>query len=225
MRHYGGMISVVIPTINAERLLPRCFDSLIAAAVRGVVREVIVCDAGSTDGTLTIVDGAGAHLVQSGKGRSLQMTDGAAVAKCDWLLFLHPETALEPGWEIEAESFIDQAVMERPRAAVFRFALEDFGGEARRAEAKAALRTAVLALPLGDQGLLISKRLYQKIGGYRALAQMEDADIVRRIGRSRLVRLRARAVNVPRAPKNRLRGFTLTLLHALRIPSRVVAKL
>lgn len=219
------MISVVIPTANSERLLPRCFDSLIGAAVRGVVREVIVCDAGSTDGTLTIVDAAGAHLVQSGKGRSLQLTEGAAAAKCDWLLFLHPETALEPGWEVEAESFIDQAVMERPRAAVFRFALEGFGGQARRAEAKAALRTAVLALPLGDQGLLISKRLYQKIGGYRPLAQMEDADIVRRIGRSRLIRLRARAVNVPRAPKNRLRGFTLTLLHALRVPSRVVAKL
>jgi hypothetical protein len=30
---------------------------------------------------------------------------------------------------------------------------------------------------------------------------------------------------VPRAPKNRLRDFTLTLLHALRVPSRVVAKL
>ena len=25
------MISVVIPTLNAERLLPRCFDNLIAA--------------------------------------------------------------------------------------------------------------------------------------------------------------------------------------------------
>jgi hypothetical protein len=88
-----------------------------------------------------------------------------------------------------------------------------------------ALRTALFALPYGNQGLLIPKRLYQKIGGYRALAQMEDADIVRRIGRRRLVALRSRAINVPRAPKNRLRDFTLTLLHALRVPSRVVAKL
>ena len=43
------MISVVIPALNAERCLPRCFDSLIPAAVRGVVREVIVADGGSTD--------------------------------------------------------------------------------------------------------------------------------------------------------------------------------
>ena len=108
---------------------------------------------------------------RSRKNRGAQMADGAATAKGDWLLFLHPETALEPGWEMEAESFIGQAVMERPRAAVFRFALEDFGGEARRAEAKAALRTALFALPYGDQGLLIPKRLYQKLGGYRALAR------------------------------------------------------
>ena len=72
---------------------------------------------------------------------------------------------------MEAESFIAQAMPERPRAAVFRFALEDFGGEARRAEAKAALRSWLLALPYGDQGLLIPKRLYQKLGGYRALAR------------------------------------------------------
>jgi len=225
MRHYGGMISVVIPTVNSERLLPRCFDSLITAAVRGVVREVIVADGGSSDETLTIADGAGAHIFHCSKVRSPQMIEGAARAKSDWLLFLHPGSALEAGWEVEAESFIDQAVMERPRAAYFRFALEEFGGEARRAEAKVALRTALFALPYGNQGLLIPKRLYQKIGGYRALAQMEDADIVRRIGRRRLVALRSRAINVPRAPKNRLRDFTLTLLHALRVPSRVVAKL
>ena len=221
----GEMISVIIPTLNAERLLPRCFDSLIAAAVRGVVREVIVADGGSSDATLAIADAAGAHIVAAGKGRAAQMTAGAAVAKCDWLLFLYPETSLEPGWEMEAESFIDQAVMERPRAAVFRFALEDFGGEARRAEAKAALRTALLALPYGDQGLLIPKRLYVKLGGYRALADIEDADLVRRIGRRRLVSLRARAVNIAREPRNGLRSMALTVLHALRVPSRVVAKL
>jgi glycosyltransferase involved in cell wall biosynthesis len=219
------MISVIIPTQNAERLLPRCFDSLISAAVRGVVREVIVADSGSSDETLAIADGAGAHIVHARKGRAQQLMEGAAIAKSEWLLFLHPETALEPGWEVEAESFIDQALIARPRAAVFRFALEDFGGEARRAEAKANFRTTLFALPYGDQGLLIPRRLYQKIGGYHALAQMEDADLVRRIGRRRLVTLRARAVNVARPSHGSLRGLALTLLHALRVPSRVLAKL
>src|SRR5450432_3627672 len=120
------MISVVIPTLNAERKLPRCFDSLIGAAVRGVVREVIVADGGSSDDTLSIIDAAGAHVVSAAKTRSAQLFAGASAARNDWLLFLHPETALEPGWEAEVESFIAQAMPERPRAAVFRFALEDF---------------------------------------------------------------------------------------------------
>ena len=219
------MISVILPTDNAERLLPRCFDSLIAGAVRGVVREVIVSDAGSTDATLLIADAAGAHVIHSRKNRGAQMADAAASAKSDWLLFLHPQTALETGWDVEAESFISQAMMERPRAAVFRFALEDFGGEARRAEAKANLRTVLFALPYGDQGLLIPKRLYQKLGGYRALIDMEDADLVRRIGRRRLVCLRSRAINVARPHQGALRGLMLTLLHTLRVPSRLLANL
>jgi glycosyltransferase involved in cell wall biosynthesis len=219
------MISVVVPTSNSERLLPRCFDSLIAGAVRGVVREVIVSDAGSTDSTLAIADAAGAHVVRACNNRSEQMIKAAAMAKSDWLLFLHPQTALETGWEAEAESFLGQAVMERPRAGVFRFALEDFGGEARRAEAKANLRAALFGLPYGDQGLLIPKRLYQKLGGYRALADMEDADLVRRIGRRRLVFLRSRAINVAPPQKGALRGLALTLLHALRVPSGVLSRL
>jgi len=225
MGHDGSMISVVIPTLNSERLLPRCFDSLIAAAVRGVVREVIISDAGSSDSTLSIADAAGARILNSRGNRGNQLSDGAAVAKADWLLFLHSQTALEPGWEVEAQSFMDQAVIERPRAAVFRFALEDFSGEARRAEAKTALRTWLFALPYGDQGLLIPKRLYQSLRGYRALVDMEDADMVRRIGRRRLVHLRSRAVNVARPHAGSWRGLALTVLLTLRVPSRLLANL
>jgi glycosyltransferase involved in cell wall biosynthesis len=218
------MISVIIPTLNADRQLPRCFDSLIPAAVRGVVREVIVADGGSSDDTLAIADAAGAHFLSAARNRSAQLVAGAGMARSDWLLFLEPDIALEPGWEIEVESFLAQEMPERPRAAVFRFALEDFGGKARRTEAMAALRSGLLALPYGDQGLLIPKRLYRKLGGHRSLARMEDVDLVRRIGRRRLVHLRARAVNRARPYTGTLRGVWLSLMHTLRVPSSVLAK-
>jgi glycosyltransferase involved in cell wall biosynthesis len=218
------MISVVIPTLNAERQLPRCFDSLILPAVRGVVREVIVADGGSSDATVTIADGAGAHIVQTGRRRAAQLAAGADAARSDWILFLHPETALEPGWEVEVESFLQQASPERPRAAVFRFALDDFDASARRAEARAGLRSWLLALPYGDQGLLIPGRLYKKLGGYRDLERLEDADIIRRIGRRRLVRLRSRAVNAARTRQGWFKPMALPLLHWLRVPSRMLAK-
>lgn len=188
------MISVVVPTLNAQLTLPRCFDSLIAATVRGVVREVIVVDGGSSDETLMIADAAGARIKKAGKSRAAQLEAGAAAARNEWLLFLHPETALDPGWETEAEAFIAHTTLERPRAAAFRFGLDDFDQGGRGAEAFASLRCWLFKLPYGNQGLLIPKRLHKQLGGYRHVAR-EDVDLVRRIGTRRLVMLRSRAVN------------------------------
>ncbi len=218
------MISVVIPTHNAQTALARCFDSLIGATVRGVVKEVIVADGGSGDDTLAIADAAGAHVVRGGKTRGAQLAAGAKAARSDWILFLHPETALDPGWDVEAEAFIARVTIERQRAAAFRFGLDEFDAPSRRAEAMTALRCYLFKLPYGDQGLLVPKRLYNKIGGYREGA-MEDIDLVRRIGATRLVMLRARAVNKKVARPSALSNLALTALHALRFPTRVLARL
>jgi glycosyltransferase involved in cell wall biosynthesis len=222
--HIARMISVIVPTHNSEVELPRCFDSLIGATVHGLVREVIVTDGGSTDGTLAIADAAGAHVVTGVKGgRGAQLMQAAKSARGDWLLFLHPETALEASWEAEAESFLSRTTLERPYAASFRFGLDDFGSAARRAEIGAAMRCALLGMPRGNQGLLISKRHYQKLGGHRAVA-LEDVDLVRRIGRRRLVMLRARAINkaTPRGRIAAVWSLALLCLHALRVPSGVL---
>ncbi|MEJ0043892.1 MAG: hypothetical protein WDM81_17515 [Rhizomicrobium sp.] len=148
---------------------------------------------------------------------------GAALARGDWLLFLTPETALEAGWDNEAESFMASATLERPRAACFRYALDDFASAARRREMMVSLRSRLFALPYADQGLLIPRRLYQKLGGHRDVA-MEDADLARRIGRTRLMQLRSRAINKPAFEEER-RGRLIAALHALRVPSSVMAKL
>ena len=188
------MISVVIPVLNAQASLPRCFDSLIGATVRGLVKEVVVADGGSSDDTLTIADAAGCHVVGAGKTRAAQWKAGAGIARGDWLLLLLPQTALEAGWEAEAESFMASATLERPRAASFRYALDDFAAAARRRETVVGLRSRLFALPYADQGLLLPRRMYHKLGGHRDGA-MEDADLVRRIGRSRLVQLRSRSAS------------------------------
>jgi GT2 family glycosyltransferase len=217
------MISVVIPTHNAAASLPRCFDGLIGATVRGLVKDVVVADGGSTDGTLTIADAAGCHVVRAGASRASQCIAGARMARGDWLLFLLPETMLESGWENEVESFMASVSLERPRAASFRFSLDDFSGAARRREAMVAWRTGLFGLPYAEQGLLVPKRLYQKIGGHREVGH-EDADLVRRIGRSRLVRLRSRAINKP-VREEKPRGALVAVAHALRVPVSVVGRL
>jgi len=190
------MISVVIPTLNAERGLVRTLACLIEPAMRGLVRDVVIADGGSSDLTLEIAEDAGCEIVRAGGTRGTLLDAGARAAKGPWLLFLHAETALEPGWDGEAYQFLRQGGDRR--AATFRFALDDKRWAARRAELVYRLRNKILALPYGDQGLLISKAQYERLGGYKDLDVLEDVDLVTRLkrqaGRSGITRLAARAV-------------------------------
>lgn len=196
------MISVVIPTLNAAPHLARSLAPLVAGVADGVVRELVISDGGSDDGTLAIADDVGARIVRGPKGRGRQLIAGAAVAKGDWLLFLHADTALEDGWSDEVARFMARS---DDRAAAFRFAFDDDAPAARRTAWWVDVRCRVLALPYGDQGLLISRRFYDALGGYRELPLMEDVDMVRRIGGARLAILNSCAVTS--AEKYRRDGY------------------
>lgn len=227
------MISVIIPTLNADASLAETLTALVPAAVDGLVREVIVIDGGSNDRTAAIVDQAGAAFVLRSGGRGYQLAAGAHRARFPWLLFLHADTVLEPGWEREAIAFMDTVdAGKRPlAAAAFRFALDDVGGRARLLERLVALRCALFRLPYGDQGLLIPKRLYAEIGGYNPLPIMEDVEFVRRLKRHRLVMLRSRAVTS--AVKFRRDGYVrrsgrnllCLALYFLRVPAQAISRL
>jgi rSAM/selenodomain-associated transferase 2 len=227
------MISVVIPTLNSEAGLAGTLTGLVPAAVDGLIREAIVVDGGSTDRTEAIVDNAGADFVRSAAGRGTQLAVGARRARFPWLLFLHADTVLDPGWEREAAHFMEKVDMgERPpAAAAFRFALDDTGFRPRMLERMVAARCAALRLPYGDQGLLIPKRLYEEIGGYRPLPLMEDVDLVRRLGRRRLVMLGSRALTS--AERFRRDGYVrrsgrnlaCLALYTLRVPTGVISRI
>lgn len=221
-RHIAEMISVVIPTLNAQETLPRCFDSLIGATVAGVVREVIVADGGSSDDTLTIADAAGARIVHAGPSRVSQLVAGSKAARDEWVLFLHPETALSPGWEVEAGSFMSHVSHAHPMAASFSFALEEFDPVSRRAETLAGLRSRLFKLPYGEQGLLIGRRFYEQLGGYRDVP-LADADMARRIGAKRLIIMRARAVCTIGTRHKPAHKPMLLALYGLRLPPQWLA--
>jgi rSAM/selenodomain-associated transferase 2 len=227
------MISVVIPALNAAASLPDTLSALIPATVDGLVREVVIVDAGSADGTREIADAAGAEVVTASPGRGGQLMAGAARAKHPWLLFLHADTVLDVGWEREASHFMERVDTGRAKlaAAAFRFALDDEGLAPRCLEGLVGLRCALLRRPYGDQGLLIPRRLYDKVGGYRALPLMEDLDLVRRLGPGAVKMLRTRAVTS--AQRYRRDGYlrrALTnqmclVLYALNVPAARISQL
>jgi len=162
------------------------------AAVAGgrPIGEIIVADGGSADETVAIARAAGARIVIAPRGRGTQLAVGAAAASGDWLLFLHADCRLGPGWERAIKDFI-AAPGAADRAGYFAFALESPDRAARRLERIVAWRCRTVALPYGDQGLLISRALYDAVGGYAAIPLMEDVDLVRRLGRARLAPLGA----------------------------------
>ena len=80
---------------------------------------------------------------------------------------------------------------------MFRFAIDDEGATLRLIEGISAVRSRLLKVPYGEQGLLISRALYSEVGGYAALPVLEDLDLVRKLGRKRITHLRARAVTSP----------------------------
>ena len=179
-------ISVVIPALGVGEALRPTLDS-----VKGCVDDLVVSDGRSSDHTAAYAKQSGATVVVGERGRGQQLRRGAEIATGDWLLFLHADTVLEEGWIDEARQFIAE---NGEKSAVFSFALDDPNPWARMIEKGVALRCRLLALPYGDQGLLISRALYDSIGGYKPISLFEDVDIIRRLGRRRLVRLNSAAV-------------------------------
>jgi len=183
-QRYDFVLSIVIPTLNAARCLGGALDALNQEHAR-LGFEVIVSDGGSVDDTRFVAAKAGGIFLDGPRGRGNQLAAGAEAAAGDWLLFLHADTVLATGWADAVAEFIADAGNVH-QAAVFRFVLDDDSVAARWLERTASWRTRTMGLPYGDQGLLISRPLYERLGGFRAMPLMEDVDIVRRIGQDRL---------------------------------------
>jgi len=202
-------LAVVIPTLNAA--------SHLAATLTALPRvgEVIVVDGGSTDDTAQIAARQGVRLLTSAPGRGRQLAAGAAAATSPWLLVLHADTQLDAeAWAAARRHLADP--QRHGRAGAFHLRLNDEAWQARVLEFGVRLRVAMLALPYGDQGLLISRRLYDAVGGFAPLPLMEDVDLVRRLGRGRLTSLAGTATTS--AERWRRRGWlrqTLTNLRCL----------
>ncbi len=181
-------LSVVIPTLDAGSELPGCLAALMEGVGAGLVREVVVSDGGSNDATAALARDAGAAVVTGPPGRGGQLRRGVAASGGSWLLVLHADTRLDPGWSEAVRAHVEAG----HEAAWFRLAFRARGLAPRLVAAWANLR-ARAGLPYGDQGLLIPRALYEEVGGYEDIALMEDVSLACRLrGRMRGLPMTAR---------------------------------
>jgi uncharacterized protein len=169
-------ISIIIPAVNeAEHI-----GKTIGSALSGAAVEVIVVDGGSRDGTAEVARRHGARVLDSARGRGIQMNAGAAAARGEVLLFLHADTRLPMGYLPHV-----RRMLSRPGtvAGAFALGIDSSNPLFRIHEAVANFRSRARQMPYGDQGIFLLRRTFESIGGVAPVALMEDLDLVRRLRR------------------------------------------
>ena len=182
-------IGVVIPALNAEKTICTTIDSVLKFSGEFDI-EILIVDGGSTDKTVYLAKTYGIKVLTSKPNRGQQLALGASMVPGNWIFFLHSDTTLLDDWNSGVTEFLD-SFEAKSSAGYFLLKFDDESSKAKRLEKFVKWRSKLFGLPYGDQGLLISRSLYEKIGGFRPMLIMEDVDIIRRLKKRRTKRINA----------------------------------
>jgi hypothetical protein len=187
------MLSVVIATEGVEQTAVATLAALVPGAASGVVREVLLVDRAGTGVIERVADVAGCRFLRFEGTHAAALAAGARQARSPWLMFLHAGAVLDSGWIDETAQFIQRvSISGQPRAGIFRYARSPYADARLRDGFKFIAR--MIAGPSAEQGLLIAKDHYERLGGYAPDARRSEAKLLRRLGRSSRTLLRSRII-------------------------------
>jgi hypothetical protein len=187
------MLSIIIPTEGVEGPAVATLAALVPGAAAGVVREVLLVDRGGSGVIERVADVAGCRFLAFEGSPAAALAAGARQARSPWLMFLHAGAVLDHGWIDETMQFIQRVSDgDRPRAGVFRYARSPYSDRTLRDGLRFMAR--VIAGPFADQGLLIARDHYERLGGHAPNAPRAEARLLRRLGRSSLTLLHSRII-------------------------------
>src|SRR6185437_14132851 len=126
-------LSVVIPALDAGDTIGSCLAALDEGARAALVGEIVVVDGGSSDSTTALAASRGARVLSAPRGRGTQLRAGAAAPRGDWLLFLHADTRLAPGWTTAVAAHLARPGAEE-QAGYLSLRFDDPSPAARRLE-------------------------------------------------------------------------------------------
>src|ERR1700689_1228133 len=177
------MLSVIIPTEGLGQPAVATLAALVPGAAAGVVREVLLVDRADSDTIERVADVAGCGFLAFKGTRAAALAAGARQARGPWLMFLHAGAVLDSGWIEETTQFIQRvAESGRPRAGIFRYARSPYAEGGLRDGFKFVAR--MITGPSAEQGLLIARDHYERLGGHAPDARPSEAKLLRRLGRS-----------------------------------------
>ena len=185
------MLSVIIPTDGVEQPAVATLAALVPGAAAGVVREVLLVDRAGNGVIERVADVAGCRYLAFQGSHAAALAAGARQARSPWLMFLRAGAVLDTGWTEETTQFIQGVSSSgRPRAGIFRYARSPYADAGLRDGLKFIVR--MITGPSAEQGLLIARDHYDKLGGYAPDARRSEARLLRQLGRSSRTLLRSR---------------------------------
>ena len=169
-------ISAVIPTLNESGILFRCLESL---QNRTALNEIIVADGGSTDGTPSLAAKLGARVVESPKGRGLQIKKGVESASGDVIIILHADCTVKKGVfkKILKKFKSDPCIvggavgMQFERNNPYTMVIAFLNN----------LRTFLTGISFGDQAQFFRTEALTASGGFPSMMLMEDVELSLRL--------------------------------------------
>src|SRR5450631_1913483 len=184
------MLSVIIPTDGVEPPAVATLAALVPGAAAGVIREVLLVDRADNGVIERVADVAGCGFLRFEGSRAAAMAAGARQARSPWLMFLHAGAVLDSGWIEETAQFVERVSSSgRARAGMFRYARSPYSETRLRDGLKFVAR---LIRPSAEQGLVIARDHYDRLGGYAPDTRRSEARLLRQLGRSSRTLLRSR---------------------------------
>jgi rSAM/selenodomain-associated transferase 2 len=183
-------LSIIVPVLNEGLMLPLTLERLLPYRARGA--EVIIVDGGSQDDSMDIARRSGVTVLNSARGRALQMNAGAQAASSDILVFLHADTELPA----DADQLIDAALRDSSHIwGRFNVCIK---GRLRTLAVVSMLmnwRSRLTGIATGDQAIFVARSAFEKIGRFPEQPIMEDIELSKRLrALSRPVSLRAHVI-------------------------------
>jgi rSAM/selenodomain-associated transferase 2 len=162
-------LSIIIPVLNEAGRIAAALIALQPLRERGA--EIVVVDGGSTDGTAEIAAQGADQVVHAPRGRASQQNAGAQHALGDTFLFLHCDTQLP----LDADAHIHDALC-NATTTWGRFDVR-FDSERPMLRVVAAMmnaRSRLTGIATGDQCIFVRRAAFEAVGGFPAVALMED---------------------------------------------------
>ncbi|VAW63865.1 Glycosyl transferase, family 2 [hydrothermal vent metagenome] len=220
-------LSIIIPALNEALHIIATLKPL--QKIRQAGHEIILCDGGSTDNTVSLSEDLVDHCISSKPGRARQMNAGAQHASGDILCFLHADTL--------APESIDQLIIQSLNQSGKlwgRFDIQLSGKQSvfRIIERLINLRSCISSIATGDQGIFIYRPVFHKLFGFADIPLMEDIELsgrLRKISRASCIHKHKLITSSRRWEQNGIIS-TVVLMWQLRLryflgtPARVLAQ-